>query len=208
MKKIDFYFDYLSPYSYFAWLNHRELNCEFVYKPIAMGSLFSKWDMKGPGEILPKRIYMLKNCFKYAAKNNIKFIPPKSHPFNPLYALRLSTSTIGVDQKKIIDILFKAVWQDGQDVSDLDFLEVLLNENGFNAKDLLEKTFEREVKLEVKSNLKTAKEAMIFGVPSFKDQSSDEFFWGNDSLDELKTYLTGDEPNWDKELFKERLGLS
>jgi 2-hydroxychromene-2-carboxylate isomerase len=207
MKKVDFYFDYLSPYSYFAWLNHCKLDCDFVYKPIAMGSLFSKWDMKGPGEILPKRIYMLKNCFKYAAKNNITFIPPKSHPFNPLYALRLSTSAIGVDQKKIIDILFKAVWQDGQDVSDLDFLELLLNENGFDAKYLIEKTFEREVKLEVKSNLKTAKEAMMFGVPSFKDHDSDDFFWGNDSLNELESYLNEDEPTWDKELFKERLGL-
>lgn len=207
MKKIEFYFDYLSPYSYFAWLNHSHVPCVFVYRPVAMGSLFSKWDMKGPGEILPKRLYMLKNCFKYAAKNNIPFIPPVSHPFNPLYALRLSTIALGVDQKKIIDILFKAVWQTGQDVSDLDYLENLLNKNGFNAKDLIEKTFAREVKLEIKENLKTAKDAMIFGVPTFKDESSDEIFWGNDSLDDLKSYLNDNEPLWDKELFKQRLGL-
>lgn len=208
MKKVNFYFDFLSPYSYFAWLNHESLEIECSYKPVTMGSLFSHWEMKGPGEILPKRIYMLKSCFRYAAKNGIPFIPPKSHPFNPLYALRLSTVAIkSGNQKKMIDALFKAVWAHGEDVSDLDYLEGLLIKNDFSdAKALIDRTFEREVKLEVKSNLKEAKNAMIFGVPTF--QISDEYFWGNDSLDQLKNFLDGTEAQWDQELCKSRLGLS
>lgn len=208
MKKVDFYFDFLSPYSYFAWINHCNLDMEFSYMPVPMGSLFSHWDMKGPGEILPKRIYMLKSCFRYAAKKNISFIPPKSHPFNPLYALRLSTLAINSgNQKKMIDILFKAVWEKGQDVSDLDFLLELLSDNGFsNAQELLDKTFEKEVKMEVKRNLKEAKGSMIFGVPTFK--VDDEIFWGNDSMEQLQSYVNNTEKDWDKELFKSRLGLS
>jgi len=170
-----------------------------------MGSLFAHFEMKGPGEILPKRIYMLKSCFKYAAKNNIKFIPPKSHPFNPLYALRLATNAISDSQEKIIDILFKAAWANGSDLSDLDLLRELLDSNGFNGEQLLDKTFEKEIKLEVKNNLKLAKQAMIFGVPSF--QTNDEIFWGNDSLSSLKDFINGDEVKWDTELFKSRLGL-
>lgn len=208
MNKVDFYFDYLSPYSYFAWLNHTSIDCDFTYRPIAMGSLFAHWDMKGPGEILPKRIYMLKHCFKYAAKHNIKFTPPKSHPFNPLYALRLSTISIDAGQSKLIDILFKAVWANGEDVSDLDFLESLLNENGFDAKKLLDKTFDKAVKMEVKDNLKLAKDAMIFGVPSFKVHDSEDFFWGNDSLNDLNDHLIQKPLDWDQTLFKQRLGLS
>ena len=205
MKKVDFYFDFLSPFSYFAWLNHKKIDAEFVYRPVAMGSLFAHFEMKGPGEILPKRIYMLKSCFKYAAKNNIDFTPPKSHPFNPLYALRLATSAISDSQEKIIDILFKAAWANGSDLSDLDLLKDLLDSNGLNGVQLLDKTFEKEVKQEVKTNLKLAKEAMIFGVPSFK--TNDEIFWGNDSLDSLKDFINGDEAHWDQELFKSRLGL-
>jgi len=205
VKKVDFYFDFLSPFSYFAWLNHKKIDAEFVYRPVAMGSLFAHFEMKGPGEILPKRIYMLKSCFKYAAKNNIDFTPPKSHPFNPLYALRLATSAISDSQEKIIDILFKAAWANGSDLSDLDLLKDLLDSNGLNGVQLLDKTFEKEVKQEVKTNLKLAKEAMIFGVPSFK--TNDEIFWGNDSLDSLKDFINGDEAHWDQELFKSRLGL-
>ena len=205
MEKVDFYFDFLSPYSYFAWLNHKKISANFVYRPVPMGSLFAHFEMKGPGEILPKRIYMLKSCFKYAAKNNIEFIPPKSHPFNPLYALRLATNSVSNSQEKNIGLLFKAAWANGNDLSDLDFLEKILDSNDFNGAQLLDKTFEKEVKQEVKNNLKLAKEAMIFGVPSFK--TKDEIFWGNDSLDSLKDFINGEEAKWDQELFKSRLGL-
>lgn len=205
MKNIDFYFDYLSPYSYFAWLNHKKVKASFTYRPITMGSLFNHWEMKGPGEILPKRVYMLKQCFKYAKMNNIKFIPPKAHPFNPLYALRLSTNAINADQIKIIDILFNAVWGEGNDISDVDYLNELLKENDFDPK-LIDKSFEKDVKKEIKENLKKAKEKMIFGVPSFT--LDDELFWGNDTIADMQKYLEGNEPDWDIELFKERLKLN
>ena len=86
MKKIDFYFDFLSPYSYFAWLNHKNILAEhdvaLDYKPVLMGRLFSNFDFKGPGEIIVKRNYELKKCFRYAL-NQIKFSPPVSFPLIP-----------------------------------------------------------------------------------------------------------------------------
>ena len=64
MKNIDFYFDFLSPFSYFAWLNHKDqlanyqLNIE--YRPVLMGKLFGHFNFPGPGEIEVKRNYELK----------------------------------------------------------------------------------------------------------------------------------------------------
>ncbi|MCT4642032.1 MAG: DsbA family protein [Bacteriovoracaceae bacterium] len=209
MKKINFNFDFLSPYSFFAWLRKDEFqkeNFELIYRPVSMGSLFRHFEMKGPGEILPKRIYMLKQCFIYAADNNIKFVPPIFHPFNPLYALRLSTySCAGSDQETIIDLLFKAVWQDEIDVSNPDILEEYLTSKGLNGKELMEKAFSKEAKLELKKNINEAKDKQIFGVPSFSNE--EEFYWGNDTIDLALRGFKKQLPSWNKELFKQRLEL-
>lgn len=207
MQKIDYYFDFLSPFSYFSWKNTADLrtnpDIKISYKPVVMGTLFNNWEIKGPGEIAPKRHQMLKKCFQYAAINNLEFVPPKTHPFNPLYALRLATSNCGLDdQEKIIDLLWQSCWAQGNELGDSDFLEKELNSIGLNGKVLLEKTFEREVKQELKKNTKEAISKNIFGVPSFVYQ--EELYWGNDSLDFLRLTLQKGAPEWNKNLFLDR----
>jgi 2-hydroxychromene-2-carboxylate isomerase len=88
-----FYFDFLSPFSYFAWhkikTTHPIENIEL--KPVVLAKLLNHVGQKGPGEIDSKREYLFRQCLRIAQKNNIPFLPPKTHPFNPLYALRLAT---------------------------------------------------------------------------------------------------------------------
>lgn len=207
MKKVDYYFDFLSPFSYFSWKNTTDLrsnpNVQLTLKPVVMGTLFNNWEIKGPGEVAPKRLLMLKQCFQYAAMNNIDFIPPKTHPFNPLYALRLATTACAQDnQEKIIDRLWNTCWGQGQELGEAEFLENILCEIGLDGKALIEKTFDREVKMELKKNTKEAIAMKAFGVPSFVYEG--ELYWGNDSLDYLKLVLEGKGPDWDKEMFKDR----
>ncbi len=218
MKNINYFFDFLSPFSYFSWVRHSivkktfdckdivkkpDVNFSFNYRPVVMGTLFNHWGIKGPGEIAAKRHYMLKQCFKYAAKNNIPFSPPKEHPFNPLYALRLATITCGEeDQFKIIYALWKACWVNSIDLGEPDNCIKVLNDIGLDGQKLVDKTFDREVKTELKQNTKEAISKNIFGVPSFEFE--EEIFWGNDSLEDLFSYINGEEPIWNKELFAER----
>ena len=210
MKNIDYFFDFLSPYSYFSWknqdqfMNHQDIQLNI--KPVVMGTLFSHWGIKGPGEIAAKRYYELKQCFIYAAKENIQFVPPKNHPFNPLYALRLATNACsGEHQKKIIDILFHSCWAIGKELSEPDDLIKLLNENDLPGQELIDKTFEREVKKELKQNTKDAIEDRVFGVPSFSIKNTSEIFWGNDSLENLNLFLNGNFPNWNESMFESRV---
>lgn len=208
MQKIQYYFDFLSPYSYFSWKNKNQFNnyqdIEIEIKPVVMGTIFNKNDMKGPGEILAKRHYMLKQCFIYAAQNNIAFIPPSSHPFNPLYALRLATKACsGFDQERIIEILMNACWSNGQILSEPEFLIELLNEHGLNGQDLIDKTFSKEVKSELKANTNEALEQSCFGVPSFV--FNQDLYWGNDSIANLKLAIENKFPKWNKSLFLDRI---
>jgi 2-hydroxychromene-2-carboxylate isomerase len=206
MRKVNFYFDFLSPFSYFAWINHQkqlqEHDLTFVYKPVLMGKLFSHHEFIGPGMIPAKRDYELKKCFRYAHKHNINFRPPANFPFNPLAIIRLATLVAsGTEQVKVIDLIFKEVWAKGQVLEDPELVEILLNTNGLD-KSLNENSYTREAKMELKQNIKDAISANIFGVPTF--QIDQEYFWGNDSLADLGNYLTGND-NWNKDLYNELL---
>jgi 2-hydroxychromene-2-carboxylate isomerase len=204
MKKVDFYFDFLSPYSYFAWKNHVQLKDQlsFNYIPVMMGKLFESHSIKGPGEIPAKRYNMLRNCFRYAKKNNIPFIPPTNHPFNPLYSLRLSCKSCSKeDQFKTIDSLWNFIWAQGNVPDDPEALIQMLNAHDLDGKRLIEQISSQEVRSELKVNTKNALNNNLFGVPSFV--LDNELFWGNDSLEDMINFSKNG-INFDIELFNNR----
>ncbi len=194
MKELNFYFDYLSPFSYFAWLKlgvlRTELNLKVSLKPVALGPLLNHWGIKGPGEVQPKREFLLKEMLRYAIKNNIEFTTPKTHPFNSLYALRLSLSEVaGPHQEKVIDVLWKSGWQKRIDMGSPEELVECLKKNDLPGEELYEKSFSREAKQALKANIQEAIDFGAFGVPSFV--INNELFWGVDSMENLKDFING-----------------
>lgn len=193
MKELNFYFDFLSPFSYFAWTNLQKYpDMKINYRPVALGPLLNHWSIKGPGEIEPKREFLLKQCLRYAVKHNIEFTTPKTHPFNSLYALRLALkSTAGELQPQVIKALWLAGWEKRIDMGDPDELQKVLKDAGLPAEDLYEKSFSKEAKVELKANIQEAISFGAFGVPSMVVES--ELFWGNDSIEDMLNYLTGED---------------
>jgi 2-hydroxychromene-2-carboxylate isomerase len=191
MKELNFYFDFLSPFSYFAWnglAKYPELTIHF--KPVALGPLLNHWGIKGPGEVEPKREFLLKQCLRYAAKNNIPFTTPKTHPFNSLYALRLALkSTAGDLQPEVIKTLWHAGWDKRIDMGDPDELQKLLKDAGLPAEELYEKSFSKEAKVELKANIQEAISFGAFGVPSMVVGT--ELFWGNDAMEDVLNFMNG-----------------
>ena len=105
--KIHFYFDFISPYAYFAWRKLPALaekyNREIEAHPIVFGKLLDKWGQLGPAEIPPKRSWLNQYCLRYAALNGFEYNPPKIHPFNPLAALRtVSYTHLTLPTKRIV----------------------------------------------------------------------------------------------------------
>jgi 2-hydroxychromene-2-carboxylate isomerase len=204
MKELNFYFDYLSPFSYFAWLKlgvlRTELNLQVNLKPVALGPLLNHWGIKGPGEVQPKREFLLKEMLRYANKNNIEFTTPKTHPFNSLYALRLSLFEVaGPHQEKVIDVLWKSGWQKRIDMGSPEELIECLKKNDLPGEELYEKSFSREAKQALKANIQEAIDFGAFGVPSFVINS--ELFWGADSMENLKDFINGKD-TLDREKFE------
>lgn len=206
MKNLNFYFDFLSPFSYFSWINHKkelsQHNINIVYRPVLMGRLFTQHGFPGPGEIKAKRNYELKKCFRYASKNNIPFCPPSRFPFNPMAIIRLGLTQVSQEEQfKVIDMIFKEIWQKGQVLEDPELINELFSKHNFSS-DIIAKSFAKEAKQELKQNIKSALDIGIFGVPSFA--IDEEFFWGNDSFGDLNDYLNQND-NWNKKLYNEVL---
>jgi 2-hydroxychromene-2-carboxylate isomerase len=191
--EVKFYFDFLSPFSYFAWRSlpaKLPAGCEINLLPVALGPLLNHWGIKGPGEVQPKREFLLKQMLRKSAREGFPFTTPKTHPFNSLYALRLALKEVaGEHQGAVIKTLWLAGWEKRIDMGNPDELLAALKEAGLPADELYEKSFSAEAKKALKSNIAEAIAYGVFGVPSFV--VNDELFWGEDSLPELVSFIEG-----------------
>ncbi len=191
--KIDFYFDFLSPYSYLAWCQLREMKFEqhaqLCYKPVVLSQVIGAHQSKGPSEIPPKRDYLFKDCLRKAHDHSIPFVVPKRLPFNSLYALRISLKQIaGERQFELIDKFFRAAWEEGNDLGDTNQLSLILNDDH----SMIDLATSPQARKQLKENTQEAIDKGAFGVPTFV--TSGELFWGHDSIPHLIRYLDGCDP--------------
>ena len=65
-KSIDFYFDFISPYSYLAHKQIKiikdKLNINFIYRPVLVGGLHKLQGITAPAFIKPKLKHMISDC--------------------------------------------------------------------------------------------------------------------------------------------------
>lgn len=192
MKSIEFYFDYLSPYAYFAW-NRLEGFCEdhnlkLEIKPVAFGKLLDHWGQLGPAEIPPKREWLANYCVFYAKQHQLPLAFPKFHPFNSLPALRASLVEVsGELQPVLISEIFRAGWGDGHDIGDPRVLEEIATRLGFNVENLRRQISSEEVKASLKRNTSEAIEKGVFGIPTIIYDG--DLYWGSDQFDYLSQCL-------------------
>ena len=111
-KAIEFYFDFVSPYSYLAHKRihkiEKEKNIKFDYKPILLGGLHNLIGITAPAFINQKAKYLIKDCKMVAKKFNIKFTFNSMFPINSLNLLR-GLLSINSNKKKIyIDNFYNA----------------------------------------------------------------------------------------------------
>ena len=148
----------------------------------------------------------MKGLLRRAAREGFDFTTPKTHPFNSLYALRLSLAEVaGANQAAVVAALWKAGWQERIDMGEPDELLGALRAAGLPAEELYEKSFAREAKTALKENLQRGIEHGVFGVPSFVVEG--ELFWGEDALADLRAFVRG-EDRLDREKFQRLVGAT
>lgn len=194
---LDFYFDFLSPFAFFAWRDIGPLcekyQLELRVHPVVFGKLLDHWGQLGPAEIIPKRDWVSRYCLRYATLHGFEFNPPRFHPFNPLPALRMSLKEVsGEQQLSVIDALFHGGWTQGEDLGEADNLISILTRADIDATEFDRKITEQAVKDALASETSSAIARGVFGVPTMI--VGDQLFWGNDQFEHIGLLLEGKDP--------------
>lgn len=176
-KRVDWYFDFVSPYSYLSQFRLKELDADIAYRPVLFAGLLNHWGQKGPAEIPAKRQWTYRWCTWWAKELGIPLRFPAAHPFNPLQHLRLAIAA-GCTPEAIHRI-FEAVWTTGQDAAQ--GFEALCSQLGVKSEQL---ALAKDV---LRANTEEAAARGVFGVPSFVVDG--EVFWGADAVDFVKAFL-------------------
>lgn len=195
MNRIDWYFDFISPYSYLQCeqldllAQHAALNM----KPVLFAGLLTHWDNKGPAEIAPKRRWTFEHVAWLAHQRSIPLALPAQHPFNPLPLLRLCLA-LG-STRPVVERLFRYVWREGHLPTDSVAWSALLQELHVTP-EMLEAP---AVKQQLRENGEQAIAAGVFGVPSAVVDN--RVFWGQDATEMLVAWLQRD-PFFDSALLR------
>jgi 2-hydroxychromene-2-carboxylate isomerase len=189
-KHIDFYFDFISPYSYLAHkkiinLNQRNI---FNYKAILLGGLHNLSEVIAPA-FNKKKIKNMKNdCILISKKNKIPFKWNEKFPINSLHLMRGFLVIDNNKKNKFIDLCFDAYWKDNLDISIEKNIKKILSDCEIDH-DYFEKSIKEQViKNKLKELTSEAFKLDVFGAPTFL--VNNKLFWGQDRLeyaiDELK----------------------
>ena len=186
IKSFDFYFDFVSPYSFLA---HKEISkiekknsIKIKYKPILLGGLHNLHGIKAPAFIPAKAKHMVRDCKLIAEKNKIKF---KFNSYFPIRSLNLMRGVLVAEEDNFknyyIDNIFNSIWQDGLNMNDENIIQKVLKNLNVNPKTFLLRSTSSSIKDSLKKKTNEAYEKSIFGAPTFV--VNNKVFWGQDRIE-------------------------
>ncbi|MCZ6558307.1 MAG: 2-hydroxychromene-2-carboxylate isomerase [SAR324 cluster bacterium] len=192
---LDFYFEFSSPYAYFASLNVEALcarhGLELAWKPIMLGGIFKHTGAKpllGDGM---RGEYATMDCQRWARRHGIPFQLPSPFPVNSLKAAR------GVlhfrDRSCLapyIHACFHACWADGRDLFEEGTMADIVAGLGEEVEEFSAAIAAPEIKQRLIAETETARLRGVFGAPTFF--YGDEMVWGNDRMGLLEELIAED----------------
>jgi len=186
IKPFDFFFDFISPYSYLAHKQIRKLekenNIKINYKPILLGGLHKLAGVTAAAFIPSKTKYMIRDCKMIAEKHNIKFKFNTNFPINSLALMRgvfLAQNKKKLDQ--YVDFFFDAYWEDGLNLNSDKILNSILTNLNINFNEFQLIISDQKIKNKLTVQTTEAYNKGVFGAPSFI--INNKLFWGQDRLE-------------------------
>ena len=186
IKPFDFYFDFVSPYSFLA---HKEIikiekknSIKIKYKPVLLGGLHNLHGIKAPAFIPAKAKHMIRDCKLIAEKNKIKF---KFNSYFPIRSLNLMRGVLVAEEDNFksyyIENIYNSIWQDGLNMNDENIIQKILKNLSINPKTFFLRSTSSLIKDSLRIKTNEAYEKGIFGAPSFV--VNNKIFWGQDRIE-------------------------
>ena len=182
-KSIDFYFDFISPYSYLAHKKIINLNLRniFNYKAILLGGLHNLAEVTPPAFNERKMKNMKDDCILVSKKNKIPFEWNEKFPINSLYLMRGYLIIDDNKKNKFVDVCFDAYWKDNLDISTEKNMQKILTDCAIDHTFFEKSIKEQKIKDKLKDLTIEAFKLNVFGAPTFL--VNNKLFWGQDRLE-------------------------
>jgi 2-hydroxychromene-2-carboxylate isomerase len=193
-KRVEFYYDLGSPYSYLASTQIEriceEYDAELEWKPFLLGGVLKETGNRAPLEVPNKRAYMVKDLANWAKRYGVQLNFPNLFPLNSVKPMRGALAA--KEKGKIRDYthnLFRLYWIEGRDLSQDEILKNAVSEIGMDANWFLQRIGEQDIKDKLRDETAEAVKRGAFGAPTF--YVDEKMFWGNDRLIFVEECLRG-----------------
>ena len=191
---IDFYFDFSSPYGYFAGTKIDDLAAkhgrDVTWRPILLGAVFKITGGQPLPTIPLKGSYSAHDLQRSARLFKMSFKMPTKFPIGstaPARAFYWLNDRDPAAARKLALALFRAYFAEDRDISNPEVTGNVAAKLGVDKVELAQALNEPAVKERLRSEVAAAIERGVFGSPYFIIDG--EPFWGSDRLEQVDRWL-------------------
>jgi 2-hydroxychromene-2-carboxylate isomerase len=191
---IDFYFDFSSPYGYFASSAIDGIAAKYgrdvVWRPILLGAVFKITGQQPLPTIPLKGSYAKHDLARSARLLGIPFKLPTKFPVAgqaPSRAFYWMSDKDRALAKKLAQALYRAYFAEDRDISSPEVTANVAAKLGVERAELLAALADPAVKERLKIEVDAAIERGVFGSPYFVVDG--EPFWGSDRIEQVEKWL-------------------
>jgi 2-hydroxychromene-2-carboxylate isomerase len=195
MAAIDFYFDFSSPYGYFAAMRIEKLAAKYErevrWHPVLLGAIFKTTGGMPLTTIPVKGEYAMYDIVRTARFHDIPYEQPQQFPLSTQIAAR---AMMVVQQMhgsakavKFAKAVYRAYFVRGFNIADPAVIAQIATEQGIDPDVLAEEINSERIKVQLKVDVAQALARGVFGSPFFIVDS--ESFWGFDRFEQMEVFL-------------------
>ena len=194
---VDFIFDVASPNTYFAHKLipnfEKRTGVKFDYIPCLLGGIHKMTNNQPPfiayADCKNKSDYQMHEIERFVKQHNLTKYKFNSH-FPPV-TIQVQRGAIAAKElgifEEYIESVLKAMWEEDKNISDINVLQEVLSDNGFDVEAIIEIVTSQPCKDKLIANTDSAVSKGAFGVPTFF--IDDQIFFGKDHLYQLEEYI-------------------
>ncbi len=191
---IEFWFDFSSPYAYFAQAKIDDIGArhgrETIWRPFLLGAVFKITGMPPLVEVPMKGEYCLEDWPRLARFQHLPWTMPDPFPIATIAAARAFywlDETDPAKAKSFARACFDTYFGQGIQIGKPDEVAAVAEGVGVDGAALLDAIQQPEIKDKLRLNVEAAVEKQIFGSPMIIVDG--ERFWGSDRIWMVKKWL-------------------
>lgn len=195
-REIDFYFDFISPFGYFASLRIDELAARHAYgvrwNSMLIGvSVVKVMGMKPLLETPLKGPYILRDADRYARRHGLRLArgiaAPMADPRPAGKAYNWLTRQHPTRAREFAGRVFEAYWREGQDISVQQTLNQILAAMSLASSEVIAGIASDDASALLRASVDSSLQRGVFGSPFFI--VGDEPFFGVEKMELLEEWL-------------------